>query len=265
MTTIMEAPRAASELYLARGDEVSPWRPVMTVDVFADVDIPGVEPWDGDEEKLAMVVAHPCAMREGPRLKSRLSVVRVVSCQEILLSEWPKRHFSLMPLPDLAGAAAEGEERESEPPPAVVHHAAIFELRGRVETSALDLAKRRACLTEEGVAYLHQRMCHNDTRHPPSVRELMTACAGVFAEIEQAEEWNEALIDAAVLAEPELLHAALERTALDFDAELTVKRTYGKKQSSLRDDLDDPTKRPNARRRIAALRKERTLQRTKAG
>lgn len=48
-------------------------------------------------------------------------------------------------------------------------------------------------------------------------------------------------------------------------AELSKPHLYGKKSSSLRDDLDDPTKRPNARRRIAALRKERLQQQSKAG
>lgn len=267
MTQILEAPRAASELYLARGDEVPPYRPVMTGDVFADVDIPGVEDTEGDDEKLAMVVAHPCTMRDGRKLKPRLSVVRVITYKVITLSEWPRRHIHLLPVPDLAGSSDEDEDEDGSSKAAepTTHHAAIFELRGRVETSSLDLAKRRACLTEEGVAYLHQRMCHSDTRHPPLVRELMAAFAGVFAEIEEWQEWNETLIDPVVFGDPVAVSEALDRLAVEFDAALSKSHAYGKKSSTLRDDLDDPTKRANAHRRISVLRKERLQQQSKAG
>ena len=45
------------DLYLARGDEVNPFRPLFTGDIVADAAIPGVQ--DGGK---AVVVAHPCSM-----------------------------------------------------------------------------------------------------------------------------------------------------------------------------------------------------------
>jgi len=263
VTQPLDGPRAASELYLARGDEVSPCRPIMTGDVFAGVAIPGVEEWAGDGEKLAMVVSHPCSMRQGPFLKPRLGVVRVVEHKPIALSEWRKRHIHLLPLPDLTAASA--DEDEGDIVAVQTHHAAIFELRGRVEVQDLDPDKRLACLSEEGVAYLHQRMGHSDTRYSASKKELMTACASVFAEMELWEEWNDALMDPAALAEPDHRAAELERLAIEFDQELSLPRQYGKARSSLRDDLGDPTKRPGARRQIAALRKARRQDQSKAG
>lgn len=264
MTAPLDGPRAASELYVARGDEVSVCRPIMTGDVFAGIDIPGVEEVPGDNEKLAMVVAHPCSMRQGPVLKPRLGMIRVVEHKPIALTEWPKRHIHLLPLPDLAGGGA-SDEAEEDLAAVETHHAAIFELRGRVEAKQLDLSNRQACLSEEGVAYLHQRMGHSDTRYSASKKELMTACSPVFAEIELHEEWIDALIDPSAFDDPARLAAELERLAGDFDSELSVARDYGKTRSSLRDDLSDPTKRPGARRQVASLRKARLPARSKAG
>ncbi len=48
----------SGELYLTRGDEVKPNRPLFTGDVFLDVAVPGVQ--DGG---LVIVVAHPCSLR----------------------------------------------------------------------------------------------------------------------------------------------------------------------------------------------------------
>jgi hypothetical protein len=49
-----------AELYLARGEEVNPNRPLFTGDVILDIPIPGVQ-----DAGPAMVVAHPCSIR-GP-------------------------------------------------------------------------------------------------------------------------------------------------------------------------------------------------------
>ncbi|MDQ6782705.1 MAG: hypothetical protein M3063_04540 [Actinomycetota bacterium] len=51
---------APGRLYIARGDEVNPNRPLFTRDVFANVAIPGVE-----DQEMAMIVAHPCSFRAG--------------------------------------------------------------------------------------------------------------------------------------------------------------------------------------------------------
>jgi hypothetical protein len=50
----LDRPASADELYLARGDEVEPYRPVLTGDVFSGVSIPGVP-----HDDLGMVISHP--------------------------------------------------------------------------------------------------------------------------------------------------------------------------------------------------------------
>ncbi len=165
----------------------------MTGDVFAGVDIPGCEAVAGDHEKLAIVVSHPCSMRQGHVLNERLQVVRVTRSDEIPLSMWPKGHYDKMPLPGLTDSS-ETEEDDATDEGTGEFHAALLDLRGRVETAQLRLDERVACLSEEGVAFLHQRMGHNDTRHAPSVEDLMAACAPVFREADLAERWCEDLL-----------------------------------------------------------------------
>lgn len=49
---------APDRLYLARGGEVSPNRPIFTGDVFSGLVVPGVE-----DQEMAMIIAHPCSFR----------------------------------------------------------------------------------------------------------------------------------------------------------------------------------------------------------
>lgn len=54
----LERPESEDELYLARGDEVDHYRPVIQGDVFREVAIPGVS-----EHEFAMIITHPCTIR----------------------------------------------------------------------------------------------------------------------------------------------------------------------------------------------------------
>lgn len=57
-----------ADLYLARGEEVNPNRPIFTGDVFDEVAIADVQTGG-----LAIVVAHPCSFRVGGgQLRDRL-------------------------------------------------------------------------------------------------------------------------------------------------------------------------------------------------
>lgn len=60
MADDLDKPETDDDLYLARGEEVPPARPLMTGDVFAGITIPGVS----DEPAAGMAVTHPCSMRE---------------------------------------------------------------------------------------------------------------------------------------------------------------------------------------------------------
>lgn len=55
----LEAPAREDDLYHSRGEEVLPTRPLLTGDVLADVEIPGLD----DGRGLAIVLTHPCSDR----------------------------------------------------------------------------------------------------------------------------------------------------------------------------------------------------------
>lgn len=258
MTEPLEAPRSFDELYLARGRQVSLLRPIMTGDVFSGVDIPGVEDLDGDCEKLVMLVTHPCSMRQGPLLKERQQVIRVIEAAAIELPGW-KGHFDRLPLPELRVDLDDELEESPEDP---FHYAALFEMRGRVLTSALLLHHRVAYLSEEGVAYLHQRMGHADMRYSPRVRDLMSACAAPFAEAELEQEWRERFIGAPEShTEDELLKLIRVETAA-FDEVLSEQREHqqGKKtvKSSIREDLSNVQKKAYAWREVQKVMRNRS-------
>jgi hypothetical protein len=224
----------------------------MTGDVFSDINVPGVEDTDGDDERLAMVAVHPCSMRDGYTMKPALQVMRVLRTEVIELNAW-RSHYDRMPLPNLFGRA--GEDDVPDPDDS---YAVIFDLRGRVRTTDLALEKRVACLSEEGVGFLHQRMGHCDTRYAARVADLMAACAAPFVEAELAEEWNRKVLDPDELVDPIKRDEHLAESAKNFDDVLSTLRTkpqMGKKSTRyrLRDDLAVPRKTPAARREILKI------------
>lgn len=258
MSDPLETPRGIGELYIARGPDVSVLRPIMTGDVFKDVDIPGVEKTDGDEARLAMVVSHPCSMRDGYKLKSGLQALRVLPSPPIELAAW-KFHYDLMPLPNLMEVA---EDDTVNPDGAYV---AKFDLRGRVAVAGIKLECRIACLSEEGVGFLHQRMGHADTRFAPHTADLVAACAGPFIEAELSEEWNRKILPPLDGLDSEKRDEVLAAGAKEFDELLGTLRESpvpGKKaiQYRLRDDLSIPKKAPGARREVLRLIKQRAQQ-----
>ncbi|MBM7079179.1 hypothetical protein [Micromonospora humida] len=229
----------------------------MTGDVFAGIGIPGVERIEGDDQLLAMIVSHPCSMRDGHELRPAPQALRVVRSAAIDLTAW-KQHFDRMPLPNLQGRSGDDDTADSED-----FYAALFEMRGRVPTTEINLDNRVACLSEEGVGFLHQRMGHADTRFAPRVADLVESCASPFAEAELAEEWNTQLLTRNGELDSLNRDEVLLRAAKDFDEVLSELRRApspnGKKQMQyrLRDDLGLPKKRPGVRREIAKIIKQR--------
>ncbi len=70
-TDELQAPGSEEELCIAAiAEDVEPRRPVMTGDVFDDVSIPGLDDGTG----LAIVLTHPCSMRQSDNLVERLLI-----------------------------------------------------------------------------------------------------------------------------------------------------------------------------------------------
>ncbi|MDQ4142803.1 MAG: hypothetical protein M3198_03510 [Actinomycetota bacterium] len=90
MTDELEAPGDAQELYLARAEEVSEARPLLTGDVIQSIKIPGVEV-EGD----SIILTHPCSMRkDGVNLADRLLVARVIRSPEVPFGQWKTGYFA---------------------------------------------------------------------------------------------------------------------------------------------------------------------------
>jgi len=215
----LESPASADELYLYRGDEVPRTRPMFQGDVFDDMEIPGFEDGPG----LAMVITHACTMRQGPALRDRLVVARVLPSPNAIALPWTG-NFRTMPLPALIPDAAPS------------HWALNFEDLGSVLSKDLDLTKRVACLDDRGVVLLQQRHAHHLTRYVVETQVLYEQSANVLAEAELLEAWLSAATDDTGEGYDE--RAAQEAVA--FDAFV----------GPLRDALKGPSRRASVRRTV---------------
>ena len=174
---LLQRPSAASELYLASAPEdVVPHRPLMTGDIFEDIEIPGL-----DGSGPATILTHPCSMRsDGVKLVRKLLLCRVVESDSIPLSEWPNGHFRVMPLPELLGG----------------DHKVKFAELGLVDSKLVLSARRVACLSLEGVNLLQQRFIFFLSRSVSPTSVLNRTCAHVFEEAELQEDWIEKALSA---------------------------------------------------------------------
>lgn len=218
-------PRTDDEIYLARDGDVAPYRPVFQGDVFQarirNVDV---------DHDLAMIISHPCSMREGPRLRRSMVMSPVVPYQRVPLDDWSTGYFRVFPLPNLIG----GEE-----------YAARLDEVGMVLSERLTPDRRVACLSETGVLLLQQRHVFADTRAVVKLSTLEEASHSVLAEAELLEDWNETLVHRRVDA-GQILDEALATEAYEFDSFLGDPSDPG----SVRHLLKSPARTPQARRLV---------------
>lgn len=219
----LEIPSSSQDLYLAQGPDVELHRPLLTGDVIAGVTIPGVE----DGEGLAFVAAHPCTMRRGPDLRSHVLMCRVNTFNGKITDDTWNKNFRVMPLPDLMGA----------------DHVATFELMGRVRTEAIDLSKRQACLSAEGITLFMQRLTFSFTRTEAPTETIHRALDPVLEEVDAMEEW-------AIVA----FEAGQGEQLREFDDFIMADRDGG---PTVKEMLADPRSRALARRLIRDERQKR--------
>lgn len=213
----LETYETSDQLYLARGDEVNGFRPLLTGDVLAEISIPGVE-----GVGFAIIVAHPCAMRgRNARLNKRVLVGRVASSETLGASAWTHGHYDRMPLPDLRHDGT--------------HYVAYLDEVGRALSSDLEDGSRLACLSRFGMNLLQQRVVWHMTRCSVPVWKFDQACAPTFEEADLLEEWKEAVC-AAGMGE--------DAATVRFEEYLRTKRPSGR---TLQDDLEDSSLRPGVR------------------
>jgi len=205
------------DLYLARGDDINPLRPLFTGDVVADVAIPGVQ--DGG---MAVVVAHPCSMRgKDAQLEPRMLAASVAEHGKVGRAAWAKGNFGLMPLPDLLEAGKLWVARLDD--------------IGKAVTADMMTGVRVACLSPFGVNLLQQRFIFRLTRHEVPTRLLQEVSAHVFEEADLLEEWSDAVCAAGM---------SREKATASFEALIRGDCGGGK---TLQGDLRDPQRRSSVR------------------
>lgn len=227
--SFLGVPASAKGLYLARVDEVEPYRPILQGDVFRDVLIPGVEL----EYEHAMVIAHPCSMRRGPDLLPRIQMLPVISYEDVPFSSWPTQHLRVFPLQNLIL-----DER---------HFAASFLETGMVVSGELSPHRRVAILTDTGMLLLQQRYVHYLTRAAMQLEQLEGVCGHVLAEAELLEDWNIELV-ARRVESGEALDTALVAEARALHEFLIV--PSDEDEPTLQKSLEDPMRRGDVRRRV---------------
>ena len=224
---LLEMPTDLEEIWLARGEEVQPARPLIQGDVFADVALPGL----GDAPGLAVIIDHPCSMRSGVTLRPRIQMLRIREERASLKGGvWPTGQYRLMPLPGLRGDT---------------RYAAFFDETAMIPAADLASAHRTACLSEYGILVLQQRLVHHLTRVRVGIKTLREASINILEEVTLQEEWTIEL----ATGEPE----AYAREAASFDAFMRAplsEESGPSRRDALRNDVQRSAVRKAVRQEI---------------
>lgn len=165
------------DLYLTRGDDVNPNRPLFTGDVLQDVEIPGVQ-----ESGMAVVLAHPCSFRVGQgRLAERVLVASVREMQRPGRNAWTRGYLNRTPLPDLDGPG---------------FWAGYFDDLGKALSEELLSTRRTACASQAGINLIQQRLTCHLTRAGIPTFQFNQAFSHTYDEADLLEEWSDVLVDA---------------------------------------------------------------------
>lgn len=174
MSQELEKPPTTDSLYLARGDDVSEVRPVLTGDVFEEVEVS--EPDGTLSRRSVMVVDHPCSLRtDGVHLMPKLLVAAVEPREP--LGTW-RGNFSLMLLPGLELGTS-----------AVRNAAAYFDDGYMISPKQLMAGQRVACLSTYGINLMLQRRVHRASRVVVPTYTFHEANEAVYEEADLIEEW----------------------------------------------------------------------------
>jgi hypothetical protein len=212
-----EAPEFSS-LYRARGSEVLAQRPIFTGDVFFDVPVLGE-----DEPRHVLVLQHPCVIRRGVELASRLLVAEVAPAELLAPSKWATGHYRQLPLPELL---LEGD---------TINYAAFFERHHLVVRNDLELARRTASMSQRGVNLLMQRWVHHNSRVIVPTHDYQTVTSAQYEEADIIEEW---------CIDRDEDGVSLDNATKEIDAWL------GTGDPSPRQRLEDPQQRSAVRREV---------------
>lgn len=171
-------------LYRARGDEVSPYRPIFTGDVFTGIQLPGRT--GKVRKRSVMIVQHPCSMRaDGVNLAWQVLVAEVSTRTPLDEAGW-QGNYALMPLPELIPDSTTVSR----------HQVASFDNLYTVPPSVL--TNRIASLSPFGVNLVLQRWVHFSSRVVVPSDTFQKQSAPYYEEADLLEEWCESFEGVAV-------------------------------------------------------------------
>ena len=202
----LDKPARAEAIYL---EEASLFRPIATGDIFQGATVPG--PREDDEPQLAMVIAHPSAMRKGAELRPWLRAAPVICVDGLSKRKWAEGHFGVFPLPKLAATA---EANGFEVPD--IAWGAVLDLAAPIDTAKLEVQNRCACLSPEGIHLVLQQTVYSDTRVPVITGTLAQVMEPKLEELEMLQTWNETFVEEPVSDGGDLQNE-LAGAAKDFD------------------------------------------------
>jgi hypothetical protein len=215
----LDAPDDDEAIYLSVGGEVEDVRPVNQGDIYRGISLPGFPAGDHD---VVILTTHPCSLRAGAKLKSRLQAAPVRRGKQLAVADWATAYLRQMPLPGLLDGKA---------------YMATLAESSVVTPAQLAGAQRIAALSESGILLLQQRLVWTLTHAVIGLDTLADYSAPVFGEIELLEEWNEALCEADEMNRPVRLAAIAD----EFETYI--------RDSGVQTDLSHERKRGDARRR----------------
>jgi hypothetical protein len=145
-------------------------KPVMTGDLFTGVAAAGEDtPMD------VMVAGHPCTIRRGAHLKSRVPCIRVLEHEWVPYRAWPRQSKNCFPISEAVGIG-----------------------RGRcgtlddwvtIDAAELTRERRRLTLQHRGILIFQQRLIHSLSRFVTPIDALLAASRHVLAEAELEFDW----------------------------------------------------------------------------
>jgi hypothetical protein len=210
---------------------------IFTGDIFTKTRVRGSE---NPRNRDVMIVQHPCALRlNGIDLLPRLLVADVAQFNFLEPEDW-QGHFDKMPLPFLYPDATSEKKK---------HAAAFFGRPYLLAPEDIDLSKRVATLTPNGVNIVLQRSVAHSSRVIVPTYEFQKIIAGPYEEADLTEEWCDDRVGGDVTIE-QASKEALNWLREDLGDGVPMR------QSQLNDPQQVSTIRKDMRAALKALRAE---------
>lgn len=196
---ILAAPDEAALLYEFDDEEPPRTRPLTQGDVLREVVTIG-----GATLPLAMIIAHPCSMRSGLKLRKQLAVAEVVPLGEVPPEKWPTTHFDWFPLLGL---------REVETSVAVSFHRLHT-----VESAQFEALERVTVLSEYGQMVLLQRWINHMVRLVAEQQEITELIRPVQHELSLQQDWADLALEGATFSDDAARNTRIRELADEFQA-----------------------------------------------